>query len=68
MGGVKGVGILPVGSDTVVKRQKVNRKVQGVPDTILFYCHLDNLERDPEIQHPKFENSRLGFIESVHES
>ena len=30
--------------------------------------HLDNLKRDPlETQHPKFENSRLGFIESVHE-
>ena len=27
-----------------------------------------NLKRDHlEIQHPKFENSRLGFIESVHE-
>ena len=25
-------------------------------------------KKDPlEIQHPKFENSRLGFIESVHE-
>ena len=30
--------------------------------------HLNNLNGDPlEIQHPKFENSRLGFIESVHE-
>ena len=29
---------------------------------------LNNLKRDPlETQHPKFENSRLGFIESVHE-
>ena len=30
------------------------------------YC--DNLKRGPlEIQHPKFENRRLGFTESVHE-
>ena len=30
---------------------------------------LHNLKRDPlKIQHPKFENSRLGFIEYVHES
>ena len=29
---------------------------------------LNNLKKDSlEIQHPKFENSRLGFIESVHE-
>ena len=28
----------------------------------------NNLKRDPlETQHPEFENSRLGFIESVHE-
>ena len=28
----------------------------------------NNLKRDPlETQPPKFENSRLGFIESVHE-
>ena len=28
----------------------------------------NNLKGDPlEIQHPKFENSRLGLIESVHE-
>ena len=30
---------------------------------------VNNLKRDDplEIQHPKFENSRLGFIESVRE-
>ena len=29
---------------------------------------LNNLKKDPlKIQHPNFENSRLGFIESVHE-
>ena len=29
---------------------------------------LTNLKRDPlEIQHPKFENSRLGFTESDNE-
>ena len=29
---------------------------------------LNNPKRDPlEIQHPKFENSSLGFTESVHE-
>ena len=29
--------------------------------------YLNNLKRDPlDIQHPKFENSRLGLIESVH--
>ena len=33
------------------------------------YCGLYIIcIKDPlEIQHPKFENSRLGFIESVHE-
>ena len=30
--------------------------------------YLNNLKRDPlDIQHPKFENSRLGLIESVYE-
>ena len=30
--------------------------------------HMNNMKRDPlETQHPEFENSRLGFIESVHE-
>ena len=29
---------------------------------------MNNLKRDPlEIQHPKFENSRLGLIKTVHE-
>ena len=28
----------------------------------------NNLKEDPlEIQHPKFENSRLGLTESIHE-
>ena len=32
-----------------------------------YFTTMNNLKRDPlEIQHPKFENSRLGFIESVH--
>ena len=30
--------------------------------------HSNNLKREPlEIQHPMFENSRCGFIESVYE-
>ena len=30
--------------------------------------HQLSVKKDPfEIQHPKFENSRRGFIESVHE-
>ena len=33
-----------------------------------FFDIINNLKGDPlEIQHLKFENSRLGFIESVHE-
>ena len=31
-------------------------------------CIVNNLKVDPlEIQYPKFDNSRLGFVESVHE-
>ena len=54
--------------------------LQGVPEEALHFrqhsvehksyrnLQLNNLKGDPlEIQHPKFENSRLGFIESVHE-
>ena len=38
-------------------------------DVAICLFYLNNLKRDPlEIQHPKFENSRLGFTESVHES
>ena len=39
-----------------------------VRSSLRFQLKVNNLKRDPlEIQHPKFENSRLGFIESVHE-
>ena len=32
------------------------------------FSFVNNLKRDPlEIQHPKFESSRLSLIESVHE-
>ena len=35
---------------------------------MMLYICINNLKGDPlEIQHPKFEYRRLGFIESVHE-
>ena len=36
--------------------------------TCVYSAFLNNLKGDPlEIQQPKFENSRLGLIESVHD-
>ena len=35
---------------------------------VILVSILNNLKGDPlEIQHPKFEISRLGFVDSVHE-
>ena len=35
---------------------------------VLLCCGSNNQKKDPlEIQHPKFENNRLSFVESVHE-
>ena len=46
-----------------------NTRLQAfTTNTTKILINLNNLKRDPlEIQHPKFENSRLGFTEPVHE-
>ena len=62
---------VPVGSDVktntkdfVKTKCSQTLHINGVS----FFSTYDNLKGDPlEIQHPKFENSRLGLIESVRE-
>ena len=53
----------------VATRNAKQDRVTIFPDksnaVLLIICKK---KKDPlEIQHPKFENSRVGFIESVHE-
>ena len=49
------------------KKKKTQNVIEGFP-VVIKTSESNNLKGDPlEIQHPKFENSRLGLIESVHE-
>ena len=56
------------GKQEQVKVRNYNRST-AFELSVLKYWGLNNLKRDPlETQHPKFEESRHGFIESVHKS
>ena len=50
------------------KKKKSKQNVIKALPVVIKTSESNNLKGDPlEIQHPKFENSRLGLIESVHE-
>ena len=49
------------------KKKSTQNVIKALP-VVIKTSESNNLKGDPlEIQHPKFENSRLGLIESVHE-
>ena len=50
-----------------IKKKSTQTVIKALP-VVIKTSQSNNLKGDPlEIQHPKFENSRLGLIESVHE-
>ena len=50
-----------------LSKQSTQNVIKALP-VVIKTSESTNLKGDPlEIQHPKFENSRLGLIESVHE-
>ena len=52
---------------TLYQKKSTQNVIKALP-VVIKTSESNNLKRDPlEIQHPKFENSRLGLIESVHE-
>ena len=52
---------------TLYQKKSTQNVIKALP-VVIKTSESNNLKGDPlEIQHPKFENSRLGLIESVHE-
>ena len=52
---------------TLYKRKSTQNVIKALP-VVIKTSESNSLKGDLlEIQHPKFENSRLGLIESVHE-
>ena len=52
---------------TLYKKKSTQNVIKALP-VVIKTSESNSLKGDPlEIQHPKFENSRLGSIESVHE-
>ena len=50
-----------------MKKKSTQSVIKALP-VVIKTSESNSLKGDPlEIQHPKFENSRLGLIESVHE-
>ena len=50
-----------------IKTKSKQNVIKALP-VVIKTSESNNLKGDPlEIQHPKFENSRFGLIESVHE-
>ena len=50
-----------------IKKKSTQNVIKALP-VVIETSESNNLKGDPsEIQHPKFENSRLCLIESVHE-
>ena len=49
------------------KKKTTQNVIKGLP-VVIKTSESNNLKGDPlEIQHPNFENSKLGLTESVHE-
>ena len=52
---------------TLYQKKSTQNVIKALP-VVIKTSETNNLKGDPlEIQHPKFENSRLGLTESVHE-
>ena len=52
---------------TLYQKKSTQNVIKALP-VVIKTSESNSLKGDPlEIQHPKFENSRLGLIESVHE-
>ena len=52
---------------TLYQKKSTQNVIKALP-VVIKTSESISLKGDPlEIQHPKFENSRLGLIESVHE-
>ena len=52
---------------TLYQKISTQNVIKTLP-VVIKTSESNNLKEDPlEIQHPKFENSRLGLIQSVHE-
>ena len=52
---------------TLYQKKSTQNVIKALP-VVIKTSESNNLKGDHlEIQHPKFENSRLGLIESVHE-
>ena len=50
-----------------LSKKSTQNVIKALP-VVIKTSESNNLKGDPlEIHHPKFENSRLGLIESVHE-
>ena len=53
---------------TLYQKKKSTQNVIKALPVVIKTSESNSLKGEPlEIQHPKFENSRLGLIESVHE-
>ena len=52
---------------TLYQKKSTQNVIKALP-VVIKTSESNSLKGDPlEIQHPKFENSRIGLIESVHE-
>ena len=52
---------------TLYQKKSTQNVIKALP-VVIKTSESNSLKGDPlEIQHPKFEDSRLGLIESVHE-
>ena len=59
---------LPIKTLYQKKKKKSTQNVIKALPVVIKISESNSLKGDPlEIQHPKFENNRLGLIESVHE-
>ena len=66
----QGKSFLPkniIAYQNALSKKSTQNVIKALP-VVIKTSESNSLKGDPlEIQHPKFENSRLGLIESVHE-
>ena len=66
----QGKSFLPkntIAYQNTLSKKSTQNVIKALP-VVIKTSESNSLKGDPlEIQHPKFENSRLGLIESVHE-